>query len=567
MIKRISLEFPTRFVLPFLPCFLLLLCCHSVHEAPSLFPPQTLLDSIRPEGIRAHMAFLSDDLLEGRAAGTRGHMLAAKYIQAQFEEMGLKPAGERGSYFQNVRLRRIETPKGGCRLVEKRDGKVRTRVFNKDFVSSGSELVAESSVEAPLVFVGYGVTAPEFHYDDYADVNVKDKIVVLLTGAPAAFPSAPRGVYSGYVIKARNAAAHGAVGLLTIWAGPRADRVPFTEFVKWFREPNMRWLNSHGVPSHSVPEIKGWAWLSEHTATEMFDHAQKSLKQALADAAANKPQAFLLPLTVSITQHSQWQELTSPNVAAILPGSDPKLKDQYLVFTAHADHVGIGDPVNGDTIYNGAIDNASGTAAMLEIARALSLMPTRPRRSILFIAVTGEEEGLLGSDYYAQNPTVPLSQIVANVNIDGVTLLYDFRDIVAQGAEHSSIAAIVSDVAQKMSLEVSPDPLPEEAFFIRSDQYSFVKQGIPAVYVSEGFKTVDPKVDGKKLTLDWEATYYHTPKDDMNQPNLNFEAAVKCTRVIAAVSYELSQQTERPHWNQGDFFTRFVKAYSMSVDR
>jgi len=513
------------------------------------------------------MAFLSDDLLEGRAAGTRGHMLAAKYVEAQFEEMGLRPAGERGGYFQNVRLRRIETPKGGCRLVEKRDRKVRPLVFNKDFVSEGSELVAESSVEAPVVFVGYGVTAPEFHYDDYAGIDVRGKIVVLLTGAPVAFPSAPRGVYSGYVIKARNAATHGAVGLLTIWAGPRADRVPFEQFVQWFREPSMRWLDSHDMPSDSVPEIRGWAWLSERAASDMFDHAQKSLKQALADATANKPQAFPLRLAVSITQHSRWQELTSPNVAAVLPGSDPELMHEYLVFTAHADHVGIGDPVNGDTIYNGAIDNASGTAAMLEIAHALSVMATRPRRSILFIAVTGEEEGLLGSDYYAQNPTVPLSQIVANVNIDGVTLLYNFRDIVALGAEHSTIAGIVADVAQKMKLEVSPDPLPEEAFFIRSDQYSFVKQGIPGVYLSEGFKTVDPKVDGKKRTLDWESNYYHTPKDDMNQPNLNFEAATKCTRLNLAVGYELAQQTERPHWNEGDFFTRFVKKKNPTAGR
>jgi Peptidase family M28/PA domain len=370
--KRVFPELNTKSVLPFLACFLLLICCHSAHEAPSLFPPQTLLNNIRPEGIRAHMAFLSDDLLEGRGPGTRGHMLAAKYIEAQFQEMGLTPAGERSSYLQNVRLRRIETPKGGCRLVEKRDGKARPLAFNRDFVSAGSELVAESSVEAPLVFVGYGVTAPEFHYDDYAGIDVKGKIVVFLTGAPATFPSAPRGVYSGPIIKARNAAAHGAVGLLIIWAGPLADRVPFTEFVKWFREPNMRWLNSQGVPRDSVPEIRGWAWLSDRTASEMFDHAQKTLKEALDDAAANKPQAFPLPLTVSITQHSQWQELNSPNVAAILPGADPNLKDEYVVFTAHADHLGIGDPVNGDAIYNGAIDNASGTGEMLEIAHALS---------------------------------------------------------------------------------------------------------------------------------------------------------------------------------------------------
>jgi Zn-dependent M28 family amino/carboxypeptidase len=251
-----------------------------------------------------------------------------------------------------------------------------------------------------------------------------------------------------------------------------------------------------------------------------------------------------------VSRHTPAQ---SPNIAAILPGSDEKLKREYVAYTAHADHLGIGEAINGDSIYNGAFDNASGTAAVLELARVFSELPTAPRRSILFLIVTGEEEGLLGSDYYAHNPTVPMSQIAANVNMDGVSVLYDFRDIVPLGAEHSSIGSIVNQVAQHFALEVSPDPLPEEVFFIRSDQYSFVRQGVPAVAITGGFKAVDPKINGKDVSLEWERTRYHTPKDDMQQP-LNLDAAAKLTRVDFAVGYSIAQEDNRPAWNQGDFF-------------
>ena len=250
--------------------------------------------------------------------------------------------------------------------------------------------------------------------------------------------------------------------------------------------------------------------------------------------------------------------MESPNVAAILPGSDPQLKNEYVAFTAHLDHLGIGDPVKGDKIYNGAADNASGTSALLEMARAFSELHPAPRRSLLFIAVTGEEEGLLGSDYYAQNPTVPITQIVADINMDEVSFLYDFKDIVPLGGEHSSLGAVADDVARHMGLIVSPDPVPEEVYFIRSDQYSFILQGVPSLYIEEGLQTVNPDLDGKKMQFDWEVQRYHQPSDDMSQP-LDFNATVKCTRVDLAVGYEVAQQTERPHWNAGDFFNKFVK--------
>ncbi len=543
----------------YLAALLLVILSFLPVQAQTEFPLDQLLARIRPEGIRAHIAFLADDLLEGRGTGTRGYQLAANYIQAQFEEMGLKPAGVDGSYFQNVRFRRIELVPEKTSAIVKRNGQEQKLTFDIDYVARGSELYTDSTIEAPVVFVGYGVTAPEFNYDDYAGVDVKGKIVIMFYGAPKSFPSAPQAHYSAGPVKAESAVAHGAIGMLSIWAGSIEERIPFPRVVRFFQQPAMRWLDDHSMPNDAQPKIRASALLSSSAASQMFEGASKSFKEAMAVAAESKPQAFALPVSVALHLVSRHSEVDSPNIAAILPGSDPQLKNEYVVFTAHADHLGIGVPVDGDSIYNGANDDASGVAALLEIARALSSIPTPPRRSILFLAVTGEEEGLLGSDYFAHYPTVPLKQIVADINMDGVTLFYDFRDVVPLGAEHSSLGPVVGDVAQHFGLEVSPDPMPEEVYFIRSDQYSFVKQGVPSVFLSEGFKTVDPKLDGKKISEEWEQKYYHTPKDDMKQPYLNFNAAAKCTRVDLAIGYELAQQTERPHWNHGDFFERFVK--------
>ncbi|MBZ5707266.1 MAG: M28 family peptidase [Acidobacteriia bacterium] len=521
------------------------------------FPPEQLLQQIRPEGIRAHMEFLADDLLEGRGTGTRGFQLAANYVRAQFEAMGLKPAGVNGSYFQTVRFRQMELVRDQSSLTVKRNGSAQTLTMDRDYLMRGHPLLTDATAEAPVVFVGYGVTAPQFNYDDYAGVDVRGKIVLALYGAPPRFPSAPGAHYSSGEQKLRNAAAHGAIGVLIVWSGKQEERVPFPNLVRFFRGLGLHWLDEKGMPNDAEPAIRGYAWISSSAATAMFESGPKPWKDALQAAQDNQPQAF--PLSVSVSMHTvtRHSELQSPNIAAILPGSDAQLKNEYVVFSAHLDHLGLGVPVNGDNIYNGAADNASGTAALLEIARAFSDMPKPPRRSLLFLAVTGEEEGLLGSDYYAHYPTVPISQIAANVNMDEVSFLYDFKDIVPLGGEHSSLEAIVDDVARHMGLEVSPDPVPEEVYFIRSDQYSFVKQGVPAVYVGEGYQTVDPKLDGRKLQMEWEATRYHMPSDDMNQP-LDFNAAAKCTRVDFAVGYEIAQQGERPRWNAGDFFEKLT---------
>jgi Zn-dependent M28 family amino/carboxypeptidase len=401
--------------------------------------------------------------------------------------------------------------------------------------------------------VGYGVSAPQFNHDDYAGVDVKGKIVMVLYGAPASLPSAERAHFSPTDQKEKMAAAHGAAGFLTVWSGEVEKRTPFKRLVAYVQSPRMRWLDAKGQPSDAQPTIRGEAYLSSDAARKLFEGASQSFDQALDAAAAGKTQPITLPVTVAINATSTFETLQSPNIAGILPGSDPKLKDEYVLYTAHADHLGIGEPKNGDAIYNGALDNASGTAALIEMAHAFATMKPQPRRSILFVAVTGEEEGLLGSEYLAHYPTVAIDNIVANINMDELPMVFDFKDVVPLGAEHSSLGPMIGSIAKAEGLEVSPDPLPEENFFVRSDQYSLVKEGVPAVAIAGGEKAVDPAKNGAEIERDWIKNYYHSPQDDMNQP-LDFNAAAKYTRLNLALGYAIANQDPRPTWNPGDYF-------------
>jgi len=523
------------------------------------FPPPQLLDRITGHGIRAHMAFLADDLLEGRETGTRGYQLAANYVRAQFEQMGLEPAGDNGTYFQSIHFRKLTPqPERDSFVIQRPSGELKL-AFETNYLMAGDAAREDTSVEGGMVFVGYGVTAPERHYDDYAGVAAKGKIVVILQNAPPSFPSSDRAFYSDDYFKARNAAAHGAIGAIGIWAGEESKNTPWEKIIEFIKQPIMFWLDAQGRPNDYVPEMRATAFVNQATANLIFQGSLHTFDEALELLERSQPTSFPLIGTVSLHEVAKYAESYSPNIAAILRGSDPALKSEYVVFTAHVDHVGIGEPVKGDNIYNGAVDNASGTAALLEIARAFAETKERPKRSLLFVSVAGEEEGLLGSDYFARHPTEPASQIVANINMDGISLFYEFKDIVALGSEHSSLIQQVDDVAAHMHLEVSPDPMPEENFFIRSDQYSFVKQGVPALSISEGFKTVDPALDGKKIQIDWEKTIYHTPQDDMKQP-LNLKAARLCTQMLLAVGYEVAMVPSRPTWNSGDIFgERFAK--------
>lgn len=508
---------------------------------------------IRPEAIRADMRFLADDLLEGRGTGTRGHEIAAKFVASEFEAMGLDPAGDNGAYFQSVPLRSIRPNAERTTMSIVRGGKEQTLMFSRDFVTGGDPGRTETSVEAPVVYAGFAVTAPENGYDDYAGVDAKGKIVAYSYGAPPRFESTMRAHYSASAVKAANAAAHGAVGLILLDSPDLELLYSFKDRVSDLAFPFLRWLDAQGRPNDFFPELRGIVNLSMEGTAKLLEQAGKSPEEIQAAAQQGKPQSFALPGVVKMRIVSKHEALKSPNVVGRLRGSDPKWREEYVVYSAHLDHLGIGEPVNGDKIYNGALDNASGSATMLEIARAYSQMRTRPRRSILFVSVTGEEEGLLGSDYFAHYPTVAKEGLVANINIDGAALLWPVEDVVARGSEHSTLSAAVREAGARVGLGVSPDPHPESVLFIRSDQYSFVRQGVPSVFLSPGQKSSDAKIKPEEIRRAYLATRYHKPQDDMSQAFF-FESGAKFARYALLLGYLIAEKAEKPAWNPGDFF-------------
>ncbi len=399
-----------------------------------------------------------------------------------------------------------------------------------------------ASIRGEIVFVGHGVTAPEFGIDDYRGMDVHGKIVAFLPGAQSQLPITERAHFANEEDKLQNAVAHGAIGALRLRDMETETVQPYARILRNSTTPTMAWIGQGGTLNGRTNGISTMAVLSLTGTHKLF-------------SGPTPVNASALPISASIRVTSRHSDVTSPNVIAMLRGSDPQLRNEYVVYSAHLDHLGIGEPVNGDAIYNGARDNASGAAALIEIARAFTRVASRPRRSIIFLAPTAEEKGLLGSDYFAANPTVPRSQIVADINMDGLSILYDARDVVVVGAEHSSLGASVAEAAAIAGLEATPDTQPEQNWFRRSDHYSFVRRGIPALFLRTGTKAVDPKVNALALANTWYATRYHMPNDDLNQ-SLNWESGAKETRFSFALGYIVAQTRTRPQWNKDDFFSR-----------
>jgi hypothetical protein len=518
-------------------------------------PPAALAAAraIRPEGLEAHMRFLSDDLLEGRGAGTRGFDIASRYVATRFAAIGLEPLGDRGTYFQRVPFRSIALVESESSFTVTHGGSVKTLELKKDYLSRGSYFEDHTEVTAPLVFVGYGVTAAELGYDDYAGVDARGKIVVYLSGAPAKFSHTERAYYSSGVAKDANAEAHGAIGMLNVSTPPDEIRAPFAKKVLQFSIPVMRWLNKEGKPGETSDRLRVSASMSRSGAEVLFEGAPSTLDAVFAKAAKSEPQGFALPASVTIRQATRQEAVTSANVTAVLRGSDPELRHEYVVYSAHLDHLGIGGAVNGDDINNGAYDNASGIACILEIARAYAAAAQKPRRSVIFLAVTGEEKGTQGSQYFVYDPPVPLRSLVADINIDMFLMLYPVGDVVPIGSEHSSLAAPVAKAAGAFGFTVSPDPAPDEVRFVRSDQYSFVRKGVPAVILKHGGKSKDPAIDGAKVSSNWLRTIYHSPKDDMNQ-HFDWDSGVRYARTNFVLGWLVANADNRPAWNKGDFF-------------
>jgi hypothetical protein len=480
-------------------------------------PVEEGLAVIDGKNIEIHLNFLADDALKGRMTGTPEYDEAADYMAQQFAAIGLEPGGEDGGWFQPA-------------------------------------VRQETEIRAEVVFVGFGIHAPEMNYSDYEGIDVEGKIVARFGGAPDTFPHNERAYYSSGVVKAREAVARGAVGVIGLRS--RTDQTRYTwKFVSENAgvRPGMTWINLSGEAANYFPELQGGALINEPPAEDLFSRAPISHEDALDAADAGTPLSTPLGIEVTLARQTDHETITSPNVVGILRGSDPELADEYVIYTAHLDHVGMGVPVNGDTIYNGMYDNAMGSSILIETARAFAAMPEPPKRSIIFIAVTGEERGLVGSEYYAHYPTVPSDAIVANVNLDMPLLLFPLSDIIAFGAEHSSLESVIDAAIAQEGFALTPDPMPEEVIFIRSDQYSFVKQGVPSVFLVPGFTASDPDIEGEKLWREFLQTHYHQPSDDLTRP-VDWPSAVRFTRANVRIGYAVAEDEQRPSWNDGDFF-------------
>ena len=507
-----------------------------------------------PQRFKAHLTFLADDLLEGREAGSRGFNIAALYVASQFAALGVQAKGDPGSYLQTVPLRSSLLAEGSAQVDIVRSSGTESLTYLDDFLLRGSLQEDQSSLSAPLVFVGYGIQAERFGHNDYANLDVKGKIVVTLAGRPARFPTEEGAHFGNANHKRSIAAQHGAVGLINL-ATLRSERTsPFAKARDYRSIPGMTWVAPNGLGAHQIPGFQDTLSLSPAAAHKLFTQVDVKLDDILAAAEADKPLPHLdLNLSVKMRKNSQRAELKSSNVVGMIEGSDAQLKNEYVVFSAHLDHLGIVKNKTGDNLYNGAMDNASGVSTLLEMARLITQMPRKPKRSILFIALTGEEKGLLGSDYFATNPSVPQGAIVANVNLDMPLLTFDFKNVVAFGSEHSSLRATVAQAVQKMNMAVLADPWPEEGLFTRSDQYSFVKQGIPAIALKTGMDSYNKDEQPGKMWAAFRATIYHQPNDDLNLP-FNFAAAARFVQVNFNIGVEIANDPQRPSWNKGDFF-------------
>ncbi len=522
--------------------------------APAPVDPTALnarVNAVLPDdqaAVKAHVMFLASDAMRGREAGSPEFDIAAQYVAAQFYAAGLRPAGDSGGYLQKVPLVSYKAADKGD-VVLTRKGAPVSLTFGEDYLPGAVAGATQTSVDAPVVFVGYGIVAPQYKRDDYKGVDVRGKIVAYFGGAPDNFQSEERAHFQGGPTKAAIAAAHGAIGVITLSARPSLRGSQ-----GWDR-PRITWARPDGTgDGPAVPTLAG---LTVAGGVKLFA-GSKTPWATVAKLAENDKAVFKaeqLPGTVTIALKTAFEPMASSNVAGMLVGGDPKLGNEVVVLSAHLDHLGVSRAVNGDTIYNGAEDNAIGIASLIEEAKRFKASGKAPRRSVLFLAVTAEEKGLVGSDYFAKHPTVPLSRIVADVNLDMPIITYAFEDMTVFGADRSTLGPIVRKAVEALGVTMSPDPDPSQGIFVRSDHYRFVQQGIPAVFLWPGQKGA-----GKAAVDDFFAKHYHQPSDDLSQP-LDWAQGIRFVDVNYAIARGIADGDDRPRWNKGDFFGTLYNGY------
>jgi Zn-dependent M28 family amino/carboxypeptidase len=507
---------------------------------------------ISGERMRAHVKYLASDLLEGRGVGSRGGDLATEYIASQFANAGAKPAGDNGAYFQRVPLIGAETAPGAI-LMASGVGKQISFRWLDDFVGVSQLQKPDDDFDAEAIFVGHGINAPEFQWDDYKGTDVKGKVVVLFTNEPPSddpkfFGGKALTYYGRWTYKYEEAARRGAKAVLIIHTTPTAGYGWEVVRNSWGKEDPQVPLDGNR------PALALAGWLTQEAAAKVAAISGKTVEQLLNEA--NQRDFKPYSLNVGIRGHlpTKIRKIESRNVAALVAGSDPVLKSQVVIFTAHWDHLGIGPAVNGDSIYNGAVDNATGCGMLIEMARAWAELPRKPRRSALFLAVTAEEAGLRGSEYYAEHPLVPLNKTALNLNFDAFYPYGRTKDVSVSGAERTTVWTTVQDAAKTMGVAIKPESHPEQGHYYRSDHFSFAHAGVPAFSISEGSEFEGkPAGYGEKIFEEFNSKHYHQPSDEYKE-TWDFGGMEEVAKLGFLIGQQVANQDRLPTWKAGDEF-------------
>ena len=523
-------------------------------EAPPATTSQQMpigqLPSINTDAVLEHTKVLSSDEYQGRAPGTKGEDLSVAYIEDQFKKIGLKPGNTDGTYIQKVPLVGITADPAPLRFTK--GGQTQTLKWKDDVVAWTKHVADAASINnSELVFVGYGVVAPEYNWDDYKGVDVSGKTVVMLINDPpveGAFAGKAMTYYGRWTYKYEIGAEKRAAAVLIVHeTGPAG--YPFDVVQSKVTEQF-----DLVTPDKNMGRVNIEGWITLDRAKALFKLAGQDLDTLKQQAATRAFKPVPLGVTASMTLHNKLRTIDSRNVVAKLEGSDPQRNNEYVVYTAHWDHFGIGPEVNGDTIYHGAKDNAVGCGGLIEIARAFTQLPTPPRRSILFISVTAEEQGLLGSQYYATAPIYPLAKTLANINMDGLNVHGRTRDLTLIGLGASDLDDYTAAAAGEQGRTIRPDPEPEKGFYYRSDHFNFAKQGVPALDPDEGVDFIGkPPGYGQKVRDDYTEHRYHKPQDVVT-PDWDLTGAREDLRVFFAVGYRVAQADRFPEWKPGNEF-------------
>lgn len=501
-----------------------------------------------------HVKVLADDNMEGRDTGSPGLRKAEAYVVEQLKKSGVQPAGKDG-YYQPVKFisRTIVESESSAALI--RNGKVEPLTLGDDAIFN-TRIDLAPEVEAPLVFVGYGLTVPEKNYDDLAGLDVKGKVVVILSGSPAEIPGPLASHYQTAAERWKALQKAGAIGVISI-QNPASMDVPWSRIALNRTHPSMDLADP--VFQETAGE-KLSMMLNPAKAGLLFSGTGHTFDELAALGKDRKPLPhFPLPVSIRTKVKLEKKNVDSANIVAKLQGSDPALKSEFVVLSAHIDHIGIGEPINGDRIYNGAMDNASGSAVLLDVAANLKKSPEKLKRSLLFVFVTGEEKGLLGSKYFTQYPTVDPKSMVADINIDMFLPIIPLKTLIVFGLAESDLGDLATQVAKSRGVQVEADPEPQRNLFIRSDQYNFIRHGIPALAMGVAPDPNSP--EQKKIFKDWLTTRYHGPSDDLAQP-IDFSAAAQYEEIIRGLMLKIANDPQRPGWKSDSFFRRYAKAES-----